>query len=280
MVRIAVSHDKYVLSVAKYTFGSTLTTTDIFLPGGAVNLVSKTVPSGTLLNELSGLVKFLYHETTFPYRVVSSGSESSSILLSFSLNETAPIWEPFHILGWQTWERIVHTNVHSSPVAMSSVDTVEIVLAHHRELRIERNSHSGIPGKLESCSVVERSHHRSELVLDDSVLNLLGQSLELGQIHNQRVVVVLVECFCVESGLENRLEDELGEFIVLLQNLLKPNVIESGELVEIVHIGNDITKLFFQVLEILLVELGLFLGGIFRVLHGVVDQRLHLLHSS
>ncbi|KAH3674360.1 hypothetical protein WICPIJ_009577 [Wickerhamomyces pijperi] len=299
------------------------------------------------------------------------------------LNFQDGVWESFNVLWWQLVEWPVDTNVHSSPVVLGSVHTVEVVLSDHGQFSVQRDTDSGVTWQLESGSVglqvfnllqglltvlshlgeglrnsvltlhegvdvsflqwesgldglftspifsvglslnedsvgahptvpsqsvglgtfilsqsavvqvqvlvvvvdggdggvlsfeilvwVEHQHWQvlqddqlqlGDVVWVDPVLGGLTNKVLLpptsgritldwvtpgsdqvvvaGELHHDGVVVVFEERLGVQSDLEHRLQVETSELVVLLDDLLETGVVQSGELGQVVDIGNDI----------------------------------------
>jgi hypothetical protein len=104
------------------------------------------------------------------------------------------IWEQLPLRGLDRREWVVDPEIGATPVAVRPVDAVKVVLAHHRELGVERDADGGVAGELECRAVVERSHDcytmnsiphnytarprtRTELAGDDRILDLIGELL-------------------------------------------------------------------------------------------------------
>lgn len=87
----------------------------------------------------------------------------------------------------------------------------------------------------------------------DGVTTRADQVVELGELDNKSIVVVLEEGLGVKTDGEDGLEGPLGHLIVLLDNLLEASVIETGELGQVMNIGNNIGQSLLEVLELLVI---------------------------
>ena len=103
--------------------------------------------------------------------------------------------------------------------------------------------------------------------------------VELGDLHDEAVVVLLEEGLRIQADSEHGLQDEVRVLVVLLDDLLEAGVVEAGELGEVVDISNDVAELLLENLEVKLA--GWSVGveqrdGVLHLLLDLLDTSEHL----
>ncbi|KAF7293621.1 hypothetical protein MIND_01141400 [Mycena indigotica] len=95
--------------------------------------------------------KMRLHQLHHPFRRLLAKLKRMKRLCGHTL-------ELFFVVCRQLLKWIVNSNIRSPPVITRSTPPIPIVLAHHRQLCVERYPDSSITRKLECCPVVERTH--------------------------------------------------------------------------------------------------------------------------
>lgn len=151
-----------------------------------------------------------FHEVTGSEISDPLGRFLASLGLEFHLQDR--IGESLHILGRQLGERVVDSDVHSAPI-VAGPSPAQIVLPDHRQLRIQRDSNSGISRQLERCPVVECPRDRDQFPGDDPVLDFARQLLPLGDLGFALLALLPV---LLKDTVHRHLPREKGVHMLLL----------------------------------------------------------------
>lgn len=100
--------------------------------------------------------------------------------LRLQLHFEDSVGETDDIFGGQLREGVVDANVHASPVLAAAIAAVQVVLADHGQLGIQRDTDAGIGGELERCAVVKGAADGLVTLLQNRVLDFGRQALILG----------------------------------------------------------------------------------------------------
>ncbi|KAH0250480.1 SPX-domain-containing protein, partial [Aureobasidium melanogenum] len=102
--------------------------------------------------------------------------------LCLQLDLKNSVGEALDIFRRQLTERPIDTNVHTTPVLAGTFASIKVVLASHGQFCIERDTNTGIARQLEGGTVVERAGDGLQLAGDDTILNLSGKLLQVGNL--------------------------------------------------------------------------------------------------
>ena len=134
--------------------------------------------------------------------------------LCLQLDFKDSVGEALNIFGGQLAERPINTDVHAAPILTSTLTSIKVVLASHGQLSVERDTDTSIAWQLEGSTVVERAGDGLQLACDDTVLDLSGELLKVG---NLLLTLLAVTAHLLKGLLDGVVTAHEGVDVLLLE---------------------------------------------------------------